>query len=276
MEDSRPTLSRRSEPSIFTFPDTGQPVRTVTFDTNPWWVAADVCTVLDHTNPTMAVASLDDDEKGLSIVETPGGPQQLVVVNEPGLYSLILRSRKPQARAFKRWITHEVIPSVRRTGSYSVAPAAPDLSTPHGVLAMAEIFQSTARELVAATEQIAELEPKVDAFDTYLSADDTDMLLRTAAKLLGTGERALRKHLLDAGFIFWTRNHTACGRAQYEPYAAHQGNGLFSLKKITVTHETFGDCNHQTVYVTPKGLEAVRRSITKHVTALVAIEGGAL
>lgn len=112
-----------SEVEVFQFPATGQPVRTVLVNGQPEWVVADVCAALDHTNPTVAVAGLDDDERGLRSVETPSGVQQMVTVNEAGLYSLILRSRKPQARAFKRWVTHEVLPAIRREGGY-ISPAA--------------------------------------------------------------------------------------------------------------------------------------------------------
>ena len=84
----------------------------------PWWIASDICTVLELSNPTEAIRGLDDDEKStLRISE--GGPERNII-NEPGLYSLIIRSNKPQARKFKRWITHEVLPSIRKTGNYEV------------------------------------------------------------------------------------------------------------------------------------------------------------
>ncbi|MBC9785845.1 Bro-N domain-containing protein, partial [Heliobacterium chlorum] len=98
----------------------GNQVRTVMIDGQPWFVAKDVCDVLDIGNPTMALSRLDNDEKGLSLIETLGGQQQLTVVNEPGLYSLILGSRKPEAKEFKRWVVHEVLPTIRQTGSYSI------------------------------------------------------------------------------------------------------------------------------------------------------------
>lgn len=97
----------------------GQDVRTVIVDGEPWFVATDVCRILDHSNASMAVASLDDDEKGLRTVDTLGGAQSLMCVNEPGLYSLIIRSRKPEAKAFKRWVTHDVLPQIRRIGRYA-------------------------------------------------------------------------------------------------------------------------------------------------------------
>jgi prophage antirepressor-like protein len=86
---------------------------------NPWFVAMDVCRALDLSNHRSSLALLDDDEKGVHTVDSLGGPQEMIVISEPGLYSLILRSRKPEAKAFKRWVTHEVIPSIRRTGQYT-------------------------------------------------------------------------------------------------------------------------------------------------------------
>lgn len=89
---------------------------------DPMFIASDVCKALDQPNVSQVTARLDDDERGIHTVDTPNGPQQMVVVNESGLYSLILTSRKLEAKTFKRWITREVIPAIRKTGSYSVAP----------------------------------------------------------------------------------------------------------------------------------------------------------
>lgn len=90
----------------------------MTLEGEPWFVAADVCRALGLGNSSKAVMPLDDDEKGITNSNTLGGEQKMVIVSEPGLYSLIVRSRKPEAKAFKRWITHEVIPSIRKTGGY--------------------------------------------------------------------------------------------------------------------------------------------------------------
>ncbi|QXZ14023.1 Bro-N domain-containing protein [Pseudomonas sp. AO-1] len=109
-----------SMPSIFEFEtlpvriDTGE-------DGETWFVATDVCRVLEIANPSDAYSRLDDDEKGTRNVRTLGGPQQVVMINEAGLYSLVLSSRKPQAKRFKRWVTHDVLPSLRKTGSYSLS-----------------------------------------------------------------------------------------------------------------------------------------------------------
>lgn len=84
----------------------------------PWFVAADVCKALSIANNRDALSRVDEDEKGVASTDTPGGEQQVAIINEPGLYSLVLGSRKPEARAFKRWITHEVVPTIRRHGAY--------------------------------------------------------------------------------------------------------------------------------------------------------------
>ena len=85
----------------------------------PWFVVKDVCECLELTDVSKTISLLDDDEKGTNSIRTPGGEQQMLVISEPGLYSLILRSRKPGAKAFKRWIIHEVVPSIRKRGLYA-------------------------------------------------------------------------------------------------------------------------------------------------------------
>lgn len=93
-------------------------VRVVQVDGEPWFVAADVCRALKISNSRDAVARLDDDEKGIGSTDTLGGKQGMQIINEPGLYTLVLGSRKPEAKTFKRWVTHEVLPAIRKTGSY--------------------------------------------------------------------------------------------------------------------------------------------------------------
>ena len=111
----------------------GQEIRFVGTPDEPAWVASDICEVLEldtstavNGRPDRPSSGLDDDEKGTDIVSTPGGPQEMLIVYEPGLYSLISKSRKPQAKRFRRWIFHEVLPAIRRTGSYSIAPSQSD------------------------------------------------------------------------------------------------------------------------------------------------------
>ena len=93
-------------------------VRVVDVNGEPWFVAKDVCECLELTNTSQTLSYLDDDEKGITTNDTPGGAQEMSIVSEAGLYSLILRSRKPEAKTFKRWITHEVLPAIRKHGGY--------------------------------------------------------------------------------------------------------------------------------------------------------------
>lgn len=97
-----------------------EPVRVVERDAQPWFVAADVCRVLEHSNSRMAVQDLDEDEKGVSNAYTPGGQQEMTVISESGLYALIFKSRKPQARKFRKWVTGEVLPALREHGRYAL------------------------------------------------------------------------------------------------------------------------------------------------------------
>lgn len=109
-----------NEMQIFEKPEFGQ-IRTTTVDGEPWFVAVDVCRALELGNPSQALTRLDDDEKSSTLISNEGirGNPNMSIINEPGLYTLVLGSRKPEAKAFKRWITHEVLPSIRKTGAYA-------------------------------------------------------------------------------------------------------------------------------------------------------------
>lgn len=128
---------------------------------SPLFVAADVCQALGIGDTSRAVERLDNDEKGMSSIRTPGGPQQMLCVTESGLYSLILGSRKPEAKAFKRWVTHEVLPAIRKTGRY-----AQDLSPAEQLLAQAKMLVDQERRqqiLEARTENIEHRVATVEA-----------------------------------------------------------------------------------------------------------------
>lgn len=105
-----------NEIQVFNF--NSNSVRVVVREGEPWFVAKDVCRVLELDNPRSTLALLDDDEKGVHSMDTLGGNQSMTVVTESGLYSLILRSRKPEAKMFKKWVTSEVLPSIRKHGAY--------------------------------------------------------------------------------------------------------------------------------------------------------------
>ena len=96
-------------------------IRSIEIDDQPWFIAKDICDILELSNPKMVLGRLDENEKGVSSIYTLGGKQEVQIINEFGLYSLILGSRKQEAKEFKRWITHEVIPQIRKTGGYMMS-----------------------------------------------------------------------------------------------------------------------------------------------------------
>lgn len=119
-----------SSPSVIPFRFESNEVRALSINGDPWFVAKDVCDVLEMG--TEQVRRLDEDEKGLRKVQTPGGDQEMIIISESGLYTLIIRSNKPQAKPFRKWVTAEVLPSIRRTGGYNLGD--------HGRRSRADIF----------------------------------------------------------------------------------------------------------------------------------------
>jgi anti-repressor protein len=252
----------------FQFPATGQAVRTVEVDGAPWFVAADVCAVLGIANSRDALARLDADEKGVGTTDTLGGPQVVSIVSEPGLYGLTWTSRKAEAGVFRRWVKHEVLPALRRTGSYTV-PRLPDVTTAEGVLALAEMAAQTARDLIASEAARKEMEPKAIAHDAYLAAGEGDRLVRQVAKTLEMKEADLRRFLLEQRIIF--ARQAVCGGTQYDVYAAHAQH--FKPVERLVEH-TWGTCSHYTLYVRPSGVALIHRRLvaenTRYQAAIAA------
>lgn len=140
----------------------GKPIRTVERADGIWWVLKDVCDVLGIKNSRDVVGRLDNDEKGVAIIDTPGGNQEMNIVSEPGLYNVIFRSGKPEAKDFKRWVTHEVLPTLRRTGSYAMAPAAAPMSPAQLLAAQAQLLVEMERRVDEVQGQTQALEARVD------------------------------------------------------------------------------------------------------------------
>ncbi len=130
----------------------GQEVRTVMVNDEPWWVLADVCRILGINNSRDVVARLDKDEKGVGQIDPPGGKQNMTIINESGLYNVILRSDKPEAKPFRKWVTSEVLPSIRQTGTYSTKSAAK--KSPEELAAISQRAQA---RLINATQRTADL-----------------------------------------------------------------------------------------------------------------------
>lgn len=196
--------------SVFENAEFGK-VRVITHDGEPWFVATDVCRALGLGNSRMAVSKLDEDEKGVSLIDTLGGEQKLGIVNEPGLYSLVLGSRKPEAKAFKRWITHEVIPSIRKHGAYATE------ETLDNIISNPDFGIRLLQELKAEREQRTKLEqqnlllsqenkaleaeaeamrPKASYYDLILQSPDA-MPITEIAKDYGMSACKLNRILSD-------------------------------------------------------------------------------
>lgn len=145
--------------SLQLFQNAGFKVRVIMRDGEPWFVAKDVCTCLEIANVSDACSRLDEDERGIVSTDTPSGKQEMLVVSEPGLYSLIGSSKKPEAKAFKRWVNHEVLPSIRKTGSYSVTRQQPQITLPTTYLeALKALVASEEAKLALQAELTSEKE----------------------------------------------------------------------------------------------------------------------
>ncbi|MGE7613482.1 phage antirepressor KilAC domain-containing protein [Paenibacillus sp. NPDC101420] len=183
---------------VFNF--SGKEVRVIMHDGQPWWVAKDVCTAIDVDQTQ--TRRLDEDEKGLRSIQTLGGDQVMLTVNEPGLYSLILGSRKPEAKPFKRWITHDVLPAIRRTGMY----AADELLENPDLLIQAATKLKEERVARRALEaKVEEDRPKV-VFAEALEVSNDSVLIADLAKILkqngiNIGEIRLFKELRERGYL---------------------------------------------------------------------------
>nr|DAL88346.1 MAG TPA: repressor domain protein [Caudoviricetes sp.] len=174
----------------------------------PWFVAKDVCDILEISNNRDAISQLDDDEKNTVVISDgiPGNPNK-TIISEPGLYKLIMRSRKPEAKTFQRWVTHEVLPTIRKHGIYATETtidqilADPDF----GIRLLTDLKNERAKR-IEAENHVKELEPKAKALDDFTNVPDT-ILVRDAAKLLsnsGTpiGEKELREWLSQHDWIY--------------------------------------------------------------------------
>lgn len=173
----------------------GSEVRTVMEDGEPWFVAIDACKILEITNPSQAVTRLDPDERKTIILnEGIAGNPEKTVVNEYGLYSLIFGSRKPEAKTFKRWVTHEVLPSIRRTGSY-VTPA----TNPQDALLLAlEATKQNLERLNLVESGLAEVKHELTNHVTITTREQARVqfaVKRRVAELLGEpGTNEYRAH----------------------------------------------------------------------------------
>lgn len=218
-------------------------VRSILIDSDPWFVAADVCKALELEKTNRALSRLDDDEKGAHSVSTPGGRQRMSIISESGLYSLILGSRKPEARAFKRWITHEVIPSIRKHGAYMTDSLLDALEAhPEAVPEYLNRLRSENARKRELTRCLRLALPKAEYYDAFVDpADCTN--IRTTAKELGVPEKQFTRYLEEKKYLFRDKNR------KLFPRAVKKSAGLFLVRDFYTER---GKLGHYTL-ITPAG-----------------------
>ena len=244
----------------------GTTVRTLNVDGEPWFVAADVAQILGYRKASDMTRILEEDEKGAQIVRTLGGDQEVTVVSEPGLYRLIVQrqagyvsdaGKREYVRRFQRWVTHDVLPQIRRTGGYQ---STPELSGPE---LMAKALLEAQATLEARAEQIAALEQKAEYVDCFVVADDL-RTVRNVAKSLGIRESILRQALLEHGWIYVEKrtygpNEDGIYRLRRR-YSAYADKTNYFVPIPAHEAPKFGDEVDHTLKVTPVGAAAIARA----------------
>lgn len=224
----------------------GQKVRTVVIDGEPWFVLADLCKVLDVRNVKDVRDRLPDGvDQTYPIQDGVGRTQQTTIVNEPGMYEVVIRSDKPEAVTFRRWITSDVLPQIRKTGSYGRTEL-PSKSE------IAQWVIDTERKLEAAEARNAEIEPKAASYDEFMDADGT-YSIGSVAKMLGRGQNRLfdelraRRVLIPKGPM---RN------TPYQPYAHH-----FRVHAQTFEKRDGQTGTSYTTKVRPSGVDFIAKKL---------------
>lgn len=242
-----------NELKVFENPEFGK-IRTVENDGDVWFVGKDVAQALGYgegKSLANAVANhVDGEDKGVTELMTPGGKQKMVIINESGLYSLVLSSKLPDAKKFKRWVTSEVLPSIRKHGGYiqgQESMTAEELMAKALVVAQKTLAEREAR-ISALTVDLEIAKPKAEYFDQLV---DRNLLtgIRETAKEIGTPPKSFVKFLLDKKYLYRDR------KGKLMPYQPYVENGLFELKECINDKTQWGGT--QTM-VTPKGRETFR------------------
>jgi anti-repressor protein len=229
----------------------GAALRTLTDEAGePWFVAKDVCGILGMSNPSMAVTALDKDEVAQIDPKDYLGSenrsnQAVNIVSEPGLYKLIMRSRKPEAKEFQRWVTHEVLPSIRKHGAYMTQ------QTLDKALTSPDFLIQLATKLKEEQEKVKELEPKARFADAVAASDGTCLIGELAKMLrqngLDIGQNRLFAQLREDGYLGKT------GSNRNVPTQKSMDLGLFRIKETAITHSDGHVTINRTAKVTGKG-----------------------
>lgn len=229
----------------------GASLRTLTDKAGePWFVAKDVCDILELGNTTNALRALDEDEKTnfTNCNVAQNGGRAPLIISEPGLYKLIMRSRKPEAKEFQRWVTHEVLPQIRKTGGYIPTSETDDDMTilAKAVMIGQRTMEAQKRKIAEQQTRIVELEPKARFADAVAASDGTCLVGELAKMLrqngMDIGQNRLFRLLQADGYL------GKSGSNRNVPTQRAMDLGLFRIKETTVTHAD----GHTTVSRTPK------------------------
>lgn len=228
-------------------------VRTTVKDGEVWWVLKDVCEILGINNSKMVAARLDKDEKGVSQIDSLGGTQKTTIINEAGLYKVILRSDKPEAKKFMHWVTHEVLPSIRKHGAYITSAKMEELmSDPDTWVKLIRTLQQERREKELLQNQIEKDKPKI-IFSDAVSASDCHILIGEMAKILKgngveIGQNRLFERLRNDGFLIRRK-----GSDHNVPTQKSMNLGLFRIIETAITHSDGHVTIAKTAKITGKG-----------------------
>lgn len=223
-------------------------IRTVVKDGEPWFVGKDVAEILGHSNPQRALRDyIDDDDKGVTKIVTPGGTQTMAIINESGLYSLILSSKLPNAKKFKKWVTSEVLPSIRKNGGYIAGQ-----ETMSDDELMARALQVAQNKILEKDKQIETMKPKA-IFADAVAASHTSILIGDLAKLISQngvsiGQKRLFKWLRDNGYLIKRE-----GSDRNMPTQRSMEMKLFEVKESTISNPDGSVRITRTPKVTGKG-----------------------
>lgn len=224
----------------------GRQIRALTIEGEPYFVGKDVAEVLGYSNSRKAIADhVDSEDKGVTKCYTLGGTQQTTIINESGLYSLILSSKLPDAKKFKHWVTSEVLPTIRKHGAYMTDAKAAAIVTDKGSLA--DLLQQAAEQLKRKDIQIEQMKPKA-LFADAVSTSDTPILVGELAKILhqngvSMGQNRMFRWLRDNGYLISRK-----GSDYNMPTQRAMELGLFKIKENAITHSD----GHVTITKTPK------------------------
>ncbi|MCQ4148617.1 BRO family protein [Rhodococcus qingshengii] len=235
-------------------------IRTADIDGKRWAVALDICQALDIKDVRTAVQRLDEADRVLTPIRSGGQNRNMWVVSEDGATDLVLDSRKPEARRFRRFLTHEVWPAIRDTGTYSAAPALTDDELIHQALSI------SATRVAALTERVAELEPKAEYVDIFVAGSDV-MSFRTVASTLDISEGWLRRELIDRKWIYveetsrWS-NSKGC-KIPVRRYSERSDKKAYFQRCETHEAPRFrGEVMH-TLKITAEGAQAISRMVPR-------------